>query len=121
MIVGGHLGEVCQRTYPVVTKLTISGAYSWAIWRTSSGLRVARGLGRVTIRVPGIPNAVARAWAALVKELVITLTVGTPLDSVSTASWRPHAVQDPQSATAWTMTSHFSLSDSRVSGAQGAL
>jgi len=52
------------------------------------------------MRAPGIPKAVALAWAALVKVLVMTLTDGTPLDSVNTVSWRPHAVQEPQSAMA---------------------
>jgi len=51
-----------------------------------------------TIRVPGIPNEVTLAVAALLKALVITLTEGVPVDSVTTVSWRPHAVQEPQSA-----------------------
>ena len=63
-------------------------------------MRGASGLGSTTMRVPGIPKAVALAWAALVKVLVMTLTDGTPLDSVNTVSWRPHAVQEPQSAMA---------------------
>jgi len=53
-----------------------------------------------------MPRAVARAWAALVKALVMTLTVGIPWDSVTTVSWRPHAVQDPQSAIPWITASH---------------
>ncbi len=63
-------------------------------------MRGASGLGSTTMRAPGIPKAVALAWAALVKVLVMTLTDGTPLDSVNTVSWRPHAVQEPQSAMA---------------------
>ncbi len=63
-------------------------------------LRGANGLGSTTMRTPGIPSAVALARAALVKLLVMTLTDGTPLDSVITVSWRPHAVQEPQSAMA---------------------
>ena len=90
---------------------TICGAYSCAIWRTASGLRVAKGLGKMTIRAPGIPRAAALAWAARVNALVITLTDGTPLDSVTTVSWRPHAVQEPQSAMAWTTTSHSADSE----------
>jgi hypothetical protein len=62
-----------------------------------------------------------RAWAARVKALVMTLTDGTPLDSVATVSWRPHVVQDPQSATPWITTSHSWDSVSSVSVAQGAL
>ncbi len=62
-------------------------------------LRVASGLGSMTILVPGMPRVVARFRAARVKELVMTLTDGTPLDSVITVSWRPHVVQEPQSAT----------------------
>ena len=49
------------------------------------------------MRTPGIPRDVALALAALVNVLVITLTEGMPLDSVFTVSWRPHAVQEPQS------------------------
>ena len=45
----------------------------------------------------------------------MTLTDGTPLDSVNTVSWRPHAVQDPQSATACTTTSHSEVNESSVS------
>ena len=51
-----------------------------------------------TIRAPGMPSAVTLALAARVKELVMTLTEGMPWDSVITVSWRPHAVQEPQSA-----------------------
>ena len=68
-------------------------------------VRGANGLGKTTMRAPGIPRAVARAYAALMKVLVMTLTDGTPLDSVITASWRPHAVHDPQSAIACITTS----------------
>jgi hypothetical protein len=46
-----------------------------------------------------------------VKVLVITLTDGTPLDSVITVSWRPHDVQEPQSAMAWITTSQSSERD----------
>jgi len=73
------------------------------------------------MRTPGMPNDVARAWAARVKELVMTLTDGIPLDSVITVSWRPHAVQDPQSAIPWIITSHSRIRASSVSSAQGAL
>ena len=73
------------------------------------------------MRTPGIPSELALAWAARVKVLVMTLTEGVPLDSVTTVSWRPHAVQEPQSAMACITTSHSSASDSSVSGAQAAL
>ena len=104
-----------------VRRATISGAKSWAICWTSAVLRVARGLGITTMRAPGIPRVVTLAWAARVKALVITLREGAPLVSVITVSWRPHVVQDPQSATPWITTSHSSARDSRVSAAQGAL
>ena len=74
-----------------------------------------------TILAPGMPSAAVRARAARVNELVITLKDGTPLDSVATVSWRPHVVQDPQSATPWITTSHSSARESSVSPAQGAL
>ena len=73
------------------------------------------------MRVPGIPRAVALAWAALVKVLVMTLTEGTPFDSVITVSWRPHAVQEPQSAMACITASQSLIRDCKVSSAQGAL
>ena len=73
------------------------------------------------MRAPGIPSAVARACAALVKVLVITLTEGVPLDSVITVSWRPHAVQEPQSAIACITTSQSLARLSIVSSAHGAL
>ena len=81
----------------------------------------ASGLGRITMRTPGMPKELARAWAALVKALVMTLTEGIPRDSVITVSWRPHAVQDPQSAMACITASQSSVRDCRVSSAQAAL
>ena len=72
--------------YLAVSSPTISGAKSCAICWTSGIVRGASGLGSTTMRAPGIPRAVALAWAALVKELVMTLTEGTPLDSVMTVS-----------------------------------
>ena len=69
------------------------------------------------MRAPGIPREAARRLAARVKLLVITLTEGLPLDSVNTVSWRPHAVQEPQSAIAWMMASHsWSRASSLPSG-----
>ena len=73
------------------------------------------------MRTPGMPRELARAWAALVKALVMTLTEGIPRDSVTTVSWRPHAVQDPQSDMPCITASHSLISSSRVSSAQGAL
>ena len=74
-----------------------------------------------TMRAPGMPSDVTLAWAARVKELVITLTEGIPWDSVITESWRPHAVQEPQSAIPWITASHSWDKESRVSWAQAAL
>ena len=98
-------------SYLPVSNPTISGAKSWAICLTSGMVRGARGLGNTTMRTPGIPRAVARALAARVKGLGMTLTDGTPLDSVIIVSWRPHAVQEPQSAMACITTSHSSERD----------
>ena len=97
-----------ESDYLPVSNPTISGAKSWAICLTSGMVRGAKGLGNSTMRTPGIPRAVARAWAALVNVLVMTLTDGTPLDSVIIVSWRPHAVQEPQSAMACITTAHSS-------------
>ena len=104
-----------------VSRPTISGANPCANCRTSVTLRVASGLGMMTMRTPGIPREAARAWAARVNALVITVTDGTPLASVATVSWRPHAVHDPQSTTPWMMASHWADSESRVSWEQEAL
>jgi uncharacterized protein YegL len=82
---------------------------------------MAKGLGSTTIRAQGMPRDAALVWAARVKVLVITLTDGTPLDSVTTESWRPHAVQEPQSAIPWTITSHSADNESKVSSAHAAL
>jgi len=73
------------------------------------------------MRTPGMPKELARAWAALVKALVMTLTEGMPRDSVITVSWRPHAVQDPQSATAWMMAWHWEARSSNTSSGDGML
>ena len=83
--------------------------------------RGASGLGRARIWTVGIPKDEARAWAALVKLSVMTLTEGTPRLSVTTVSWRPHAVQLPQSAIPCTTASHCATNSSMVSSAQGAL
>ena len=105
----------------MVSNPTISSAYSWASWYTPATVRDASGLGRMTIRASGIPREAALVWAARVKELVMTLTEGSPRDSVMTVSWRPHAVQEPQSAMPWTMASHSSMRELIVSSEQGAL
>ena len=105
----------------VVKRPTISGANLSAISLTSATVRVASGLGMTTMRTPGMPREAARAWAARVNALVMILTDGTPLASVATVSWRPHAVQEPQSTTPWMMASHWADSESRVSWEHGAL
>ena len=107
--------------YRPVSSPAISGAWSWAIWRTAAGGREARGLGRVAMRAAGIPRAAARARAARPKLLVMTLTDGTPPASVTTVSWRPHAVQEPQSAMAWMMASHSARSAASPASGCGAL
>ena len=117
----GIFVSLFRQVYFPVSIPTISGAKSRAICWTSGMVRGANGLGSTTMRTPGIPSAAARARAALVKVLVMTLTDGTPLDSVITVSWRPHAVQEPQSAMAWITTSQSSARDWMVSSAQGAL
>ena len=73
------------------------------------------------MRAPGMPSEAARRLAARVKLLVMTLTEGTPADSVITVSWRPHAVQLPQSAMAWMMASHSRSRASSLSFGWAAL
>ena len=114
-------GIFSDYAYLPVSSPTISGAKSRAICFTSSTERTAKGLGMTTMRAPGMPSEVTLALAARVKELVMTLTEGMPRDSVITVSWRPHAVQDPQSDMPCITASHSLISSSRVSSAQGAL
>ena len=72
----------------------------------------------MTVGCPGMPRWLRRMSASRVKADVTTVTDGTPLFSVSIPSWRPHAVQDPQSATAWTTASALAeMSSSRLAGA----
>jgi hypothetical protein len=114
-------GRRVIRRYWALNRPTISGACVWAQRCTSATLREASGLGKIVRRTSGMPSAAARACAARVKALVSTLTDGTPCDSVRTVSWRPHAVQEPQSAMPWMMASHSRVNVSMVSVAQGAL
>ena len=73
------------------------------------------------MRAPGIPKDAARAWAARVKLLVMTLTEGAPRVSVTIVSWRPHAVQEPQSAMAWMTASHSARRSLSLPSGWGAL
>ena len=68
-----------------------------------------------------IPRASARMRAAWVKASVMMVTAARPRFSASIPSWRPHAVQDPQSATAWMMASHSRASWSKTSSGVGIL
>lgn len=113
-------GQPCAVADPL-SNATIAGAYACANRCTSATLRDTSGLGKITMRVSGMPRALARACAAVVKALVMTLTEGMPRVSVTTVSWRPHAVQEPQSAMPWMMASHSSARVLMVSSAQGAL
>ena len=54
-----------------------------------------------------MPNVLALIPAAFMNASVITVTAGFPLFSDSIPSWRPHVVQEPQSATAWIIASQF--------------
>ena len=90
----------------MVSISAICPMYSCAICLTSGIERGASGLGSARIWTVGMPNEDARACAARVKLSVMTLTEGTPRLSVITVSWRPHAVQLPQSAIPCTTASH---------------
>ena len=117
----GSLPGVTGGYFPLVSISAIWPAKSWASCCTSGIDREASGLGKARIWTPGIPSEEARACAARVKLSVMTLTEGTPRVSVTTVSWRPHAVQLPQSAIPCTTASHCSISSSMVSSEQGAL
>ena len=117
----GALGDATRDYSPLVSISAIWPAYSCASCCTSGIDREASGLGKARIWTPGIPSEEARACAARVKLSVMTLTEGTPRVSVTTVSWRPHAVQLPQSAIPCTTASHCSISSSMVSSEHGAL
>jgi hypothetical protein len=69
----------------------------------------------------GIPKASALRRAARVKASVMTVTAARPRFSASMPSWRPHAVQDPQSATAWMIASQVRASWSKTTSGVGTL
>ena len=53
-----------------------------------------------------MPSIFERALADVMKARVKTVAAGAPLFSASVPSWRPHVVQEPQSAIAWITASH---------------
>ena len=69
----------------------------------------------------GNPKASARMRAAWVNAWVITVTAARPRFSASMPSWRPHAVQDPQSATAWMTASQVLARWSKIASGVGIL
>ena len=69
----------------------------------------------------GNPKASARRRAAWVNAWVMTVTAARPRCSAPMPSWRPHAVQDPQSATAWMIASQVLASWSKTSLGVGIL
>lgn len=69
----------------------------------------------------GNPKASARMRAARVNACVMTVTAARPRFSDSIPSWRPHAVQDPQSATAWMIASQVRANWSRTASGVGML
>ena len=82
---------------------------------------LAMGWLMTTTGCSGRPKALARNSAALVNAFVMTVTAGTPRFSDSIPSWRPHAVQEPQSATAWMMAWHWEARSSNTSSGDGML
>ena len=68
-----------------------------------------------------MPSIFDRALADVMKARVKTVAAGAPLFSASVPSWRPHVVQDPQSATACINASHLDTMSSITSGGVGTL
>ena len=66
---------------------------------TSGLVRLAKGCAATTMGWSGKPKMLALTSAAAVNTSVITVTLGRPCFSISILSWRPHEMQDPQSAT----------------------
>lgn len=72
-----------------------------------------------TVGWAGMPSILALIVAAVRKASVNTVAAGRPLFSNSTVSWRPHDMQDPQSATPWMTASHEFVSRAMTSGGVG--
>jgi hypothetical protein len=66
-----------------------------------------------------MPSIFARITAAVVNASVSSVTAGVPRFSNSIVSWRPHDMQDPQSATPWITASQDLVSRSITSGGVG--
>lgn len=66
------------------------------------------------IWISGNPKAVASILAKPLNEVVVTISDGTPCFSRSTASWRLHDVQDPQSPKPVTAKSQVSFISSMM-------
>jgi hypothetical protein len=104
-------------TSPRTTDSTLRCARSC----TCSRLLLASGWSTITTGWSGNPKAWARIRAAWVKACVMTVTAAQPRFSASIPSWRPHAVQDPQSATAGMIASQELASWSNISSGVGRL
>ena len=68
-----------------------------------------------------MPSIFERALADVMKARVKTVAAGAPLFSASVPSWRPHVVQEPQSATACITASHFDTMSSITSAGVATL
>ena len=71
--------------------------------------------------VLGQPQGLGPERAAWVNAWVMTVTAARPRFSASMPSWRPHAVQDPQSATAWMTASQVLARWSKIASGVGML
>ncbi len=68
-----------------------------------------------------MPRIFERISADFMKARVKTVAAGLPFFSDSVPSWRPHVVQEPQSATAWITASQFCVMSAMTSSGVGTL
>ena len=85
--------------HDLVNARAIASAKRTAISSTSDCVLLAIGCSRTTVGWSGMPSILALITAAVVKASVSSVTAGVPRFSNSIVSWRPHDMQDPQSAT----------------------
>ena len=98
---------------------TMASRWRCAMLDTSASVLLAIGCSTTTVGCCGMPRTLALIVAAVLNASVMTVTAGHPLFSISIVSWRPHDMQDPQTATPCTMASQDFAIRSITSGGVG--
>ena len=100
---------------------TISSTASSAMIFTSASDLLAKGWSTNICGCDGMPSIFERISADFIKARVRTVAAGLPCFSASVPSWRPHVVQEPQSATAWITASHLATRPAMTSSGVATL